>query len=229
MKKFICIVISFSVFSLCYGFYCKSTFQNNGVADLRTVEDVMKLDCNMYVALDEEALENYTSENVEKLIDNLDASPIILIVLPTNNIRQYETQCIQEVTVVKSIRGDVLENEKIFITHSGGPGTYSIPRALPDPLFDDFINLLHAPNKYLIFLEENPLNKYTKDQYFEKIGDVSFSCLNISSDYSISIDKPIETLKLSDFGYSEYFTSNQNVLSRVLEIKHKILAQYDCE
>lgn len=228
MKRFICIIIILPILSLGYGIYCKSTFQNNGVADLRTVEDVMKLNCAMNVSVNEEILEDYTPENIEKLMNDLDDSPVILIVSPTNNIRQYESQCIQEVTVVKSIKGNVLENERIFITHSGGPSNDNMS-SLVTPFFDDFINLLYTPNEYLIFLEENPLNEYTKNQHFEKIGDVIFSCLNITSDYSIPIDEPIETLKLNDFGYSEYFTNNQKVLSRVLEIKHKILAQYDCE
>ena len=79
--------------------------------------------------------------------------------------------------------------------------------------------------QYLIFIVPLALNKYTEMKQY-RFENSLFGSFNITSDYSLPIDKPANQIAYNDFGDSEFLCDTQETLDQILELKHSVLERY---
>lgn len=227
MKKiFLTSVITIMV-GLCIAICFKYNCTNRGIIDIHTIADIQVLNCNVTQMFTEEDVDLFIAD-AENYFRALPENIDIYIVSPTNNITQNDFTMIQEVKIDKVIRGESAQSENIQIVTTGGiyDQVYSYQKYTNDrPLFSGMINILLPDNQYLVFLDQLGINRYTAEKRYY-LARPLFSTYNITSNYSIPIDEPVNTVAYNDFGNSEYLCDTQNTLDQLLAFKKNILDQY---
>lgn len=227
MKKiFLTSVIAIMV-ALCIAIVFRCNCKNRGIIDIHTIEDIKVLNCNVNQMFSEEDVDLFIAD-AENYFSALPENINIYIVSPTNNITQNDFTMIQEVKIDKIIRGECAQSDNIQIVTTGGiyDQIYRYHAYTNDrPLFYGMINILLPNNQYLVFLNQMRINMYTEEKRFY-LARPLFSTYNITSDYSIPIDEPVNTIAYNDFGDSEYLCDTQNTLDHLLAFKKCVLDQF---
>ncbi|GHU43452.1 hypothetical protein FACS1894111_09070 [Clostridia bacterium] len=226
VKHFILAVVGVVVLTIGIGLFCKSHFRDIGISGIRTLSDVKALDCQVGFVIDDEfvegSLKNFSYEN-------FDQAPIALIVSPTNKLRQYNQMNVQEVTVIKSIKGDVPEQSTIRVIHMGGVVHYDFGENKNNftPIFADVMNLMQARNEYLIFLTPYDLNEYTGEADYDIVCMGAFNYFNLTTDGNGVVAKGTTGIScLADFEGAEFLTDTKEHYDTLLEMKHKVIERY---
>lgn len=172
-----------------------------------------------------EVLLNSENDILEKLSGDsmLSHSEVnVLIVRAKDDFTQYSQSYTQTAIVKEVVSGNnSITNQEILIANYFG---------ITKQENNQFIfwgtkgrNIMIPKNEYLIFCEKAEISDYeTKPVY--RILPTTFSCLNVSSDYSKIID--INNNVYKEYVGSEFLVNNEKTLNAVLKIKHDILDIY---
>ncbi len=228
MKKIGFISVIIMVIGLCTGMVFKYHCRDEGIMDICTIEDIRELDCNVNQIFTKEEVASFVNSGKESF-EQLSGEVEIYIVHPMNHFIQYSDTMLQELEIVDVIRGESKENEIIRTVQLGGiydqkynpVDTFENTR----PLFRGMRNLMFPEYQYLIFVEPLALNKYTEMKQY-RFENSLFGSFNITSDYSLPIDKPANQIAYNDFGDSEFLCDTQETLDQILELKHSVLERY---
>ncbi len=227
MKKICFISVIAIIAGLCIAMAFKHHCKNRGIIDLRSIEDIQALNCNVNQLFTEEDVDLFIAD-AEYSFNNLPEDTEIYIVSPSDNIIQYDFTMIQEVEIDKVIRGSSAESDTIQIVTTGGiyDQEYRYYDYANDrPLFYGMTNILFEGNQYLVFLSPLRVNMYTEEKRYN-LAMPLFSTFNLTSDFSIPIDEPVNAIAYNDFGRSEYLCDTQNTLDRLLAFKRSVLDSY---
>ena len=222
-------VIAVSI-AITIGFVSKSTFQDNGIISISKIEDIRLLNCNVnQVFTDSDEFGIYQGEYTMQTLEELGNMAVILRVRPTNNIRQYNFTTTQQVQITAVVKGNAVIGALVELVYSGG-GVYdqkyrSTNYTNDCPIYSGFTNYMLPNNEYLVFVDPLEINEFTDIKRY-KIESPLFCVLNLTSDYSIPVDKPFNELTYNEFCESEFFCRSEKTLNRVLEIKHYIINHY---
>ncbi len=228
MKKIGFISVIIMAVSLCIGMAFKYHCRDEGIMDIRTIGDIRELDCNVNQIFTKEDVTSFVNSG-KKNFNNLSEQTEIYIVRPTNHLIQYNSTMIQELEIIDIVKGKNAKNEIIRVVEWGG--IYDQKHNPVDtfensnPLFWGMRNLLFSEYQYLIFIEPLALNKYTEMKQY-RFENSLFGSFNITSDYSLPIDKPANQIAYNDFGDSEFLCDTQETLDQILELKHSVLERY---
>lgn len=224
MKRICLATIAVLMIGLCVGSVFIRNCADNGILAIRTIEDIQRLDCNVNQIFTEKDVELFIAD-AENYFQNLSEDVEIYIVSPTNNIRQHNFTMTQEAEVVEVIRGDGIENNLLQIVTSGGvyDQKYSFHTYANDrPVFYGMSNLLLPGNQYLVFLKPLKTNAYTETKRYN-FAFALFSSFNLTSDFSLPVDKPIDEVAYNDFGNSEYLCDSPKTLEHILHFKEYVI------
>jgi hypothetical protein len=229
MKKWYILITILTVSSFLMGLICKNSFKDNGIMAIRTIEDVRELNCNLNQLFTEEDTELFISDYSDVLLKELPNDINVLIVKPTNSIRQYNFTITQEVEIVEVLIGRAEIGKAVELVISGG-GVYDQIYKYHNydnsrPLFFGMVNIMFYDNLYLTFVKEMNTSDYTDVKRYQ-IGFPLFGAFNLTDNYSIPIDKPVNTIPYNDFGNSEFLCDSPDTLEKLLKFKQQVIEQF---
>lgn len=226
MKKWLVGMVMLVLLAFGMGMVGKSTFRNSGVIDIKNMEDIRELNCNVNQIFEEETVDMFIPDNPTASFKLMAKQATVMIVKPTNVIRQYNFTMTQEVKVVEVINGEAKAGDIVEIVSSGGVFDQSILKGLRRyengrPVQYSFINLMFEDDYYLVFVQPLEINSYTEKQRYQA-NDI-FSQFNLTSDYSKPIDAPVETIAYNDYGNSEFLCDTQGTVDKLEAFKMEVL------
>lgn len=230
MKRISLLMVIAVSIAVTVGFVSKSTFRDSGIMSISRTEDVRLLNCNVnQIFADSDEFGIFQAEYAERRLEELSNTAFILRATPTDNIRQYNFTATQEVQITAVLKGDAAAGGLVELVYTGG-GVYDQKYRATDytndrPVYSGFCNYMLPGNEYLVFVDALEINEFTDIKRY-KIESPLFCVLNLTSDYSIPVDKPVSELAYNEFGESEFFCQSEKMLNRVLEIKHYIISRY---
>ncbi|MDR1131249.1 MAG: hypothetical protein LBL15_02390 [Oscillospiraceae bacterium] len=228
MKRIIVLSVSFLLIAAVIGLYSNATFKDGGVISISNIEDIRLLNCNITQIFDEDdTFGVFKNAYAEQRLAELNAMDFILVVKPANHIREYNFTLTQRVQIAEVIKGDAAVGEFAELVSSGGVYDQKY-RAIEyfnsRPVYSGFINLLLPDNEYLVFVNALETNELTDLKRY-RIESPFFCVLNLTSDYSRPVDKPVNALTYNDFDESEFFCQSDKIRDRILEVKRHILQE----
>ncbi len=226
MKKWFVGMMVLVVLAFGAGMIGKSTFRNVGVIDIENMEDIRELNCNVNQIFEEETVEKFMVSYPLSRFEEAAKEMTVMIVKPTDVIRQYDFTMTQEVEIVEVINGEVREGEFVEIVSSGGVFDQSILGGYRKynnerPVQYSFVNLMFEDNYYLVFAEALDTNAYSETKRYREA--FTFSQWNLSSDYSKPIDVPLETIAYNDYENSEFLCDTQETVDKLVAFKNEVL------
>lgn len=154
---------------------------------------------------------------VEECLD----SELIVEVIATGNYEYAKENLIQEVKIVKAIKGEIsskLKGKTAYVVGNGwdeGEGQVST----------GFVNYMKKGDHYILFAD----SIVRENQYNSNVIVLAeFGCmryLNISNDYSVVYDTEDATIEYGKVKESEFFSNDEKTLKMMLEKKHEILSE----
>lgn len=231
MKHVALVSIILVLLALSIGLIFKLGFKDNKIISIQSIDDIVGLNCNInQIFSDEDEFGVFQDDYISKIADELDKASSILIVRPTGYIRQYNYTSLQQVEVIEVIRGSASAGDIIELTGTGVFSVYDQKYAAMDydndnPIYSGFVNCMMNRHEYLVFVEDLSLNKISNVKKYW-VESPFFTVLDLTSDYSIPVNKPVNELKYNDFAESEFFCQSEKMLNRLLEIKYYILNRY---
>ena len=205
-----------------FGIWCKNHIPDSGMAGLKKPEDVYATGCTIdYVfgknKRDEKSKYRSFRDYEEEYVEEVAASPIILVGKSTGSLIQYGSSLGQEVEVERVYKGDkLLEGKKIMVYQRDG-----IENRKKGLKFMGIRNLMQKNSRYAIFLKENPYYNSIEKAIWN-LEDGYFSYLNLKD-----VDKkPIKWTKdtpLSEYSDTEFFATSDRLLKQLKRIKREIL------
>jgi hypothetical protein len=102
---------------------------------------------------------------------------------------------------------------------------FAVNYANDRPIYSGFINLMLPDSEYLAFVNPLVINELTEIKRY-RIESPFFCVLNLTSDYSKPVNKPVSETTYNDFGNSEFFCQSEATLNRLLEIKRSIISTF---
>lgn len=227
MKKICLMSIISIVAGLCISIGFKQNIKDMGIAAIQNIEDIRALDCNANQIFTEADVKLFIADAGSKH-GNLSEDVEIYVVTPTNKITQYNFTMLQEVEITETIRGGGTKNDRIQIVTAGGiyDQKYRYYDYTNDrPVYYGMTNILLPGNKYLVFLEQLKINRYTECKRYN-LAMPLFSTFNITSDYSKPVNKPVSEISYNEYGDSEYLCDTSDTIECLLNFKHSILDIY---
>lgn len=226
MKKWFVGMMVLVVLAFGAGMIGKSTFRNVGVIDIENMEDIRELNCNVNQIFEEETVDMFIPDNPTVSFKLMAKQVTVMVVKPTNVIRQYNFTMTQEVEVIEVINGEVEEGDIVEIVSSGGVFDQAILKGLRHyendrPVQYSFVNLMFEDNYYLVFAEALDTNAYSETKRYREA--FTFSQWNLSSDYSKPIDVPLETIAYNDYENSEFLCDTQETVDKLVAFKNEVL------
>jgi len=228
-KKYLLLIGIFLALTIVVGQLFKQNFVDTGITKIAKVEDIKNLNCRLTSVLDSETI-SMIKENLNYSVYNdipwgYDYPLTVLIVTPTNRISQFDYINIQEVRVVRTLKGNILEGGVINVILEGGVLHYDFGSHKGNfvPIFESYVSLMRLENEYLIFLEPNALNDYYPEEYYDIITINMFPYYNITTDNCVYQSG---SYNLNDFGDSEYFTDSQENHNEIVKIKQSIINMF---
>lgn len=230
MKRWFIIMTSLTISSLIIGLIGKHSFVDNGIMGIRTLEDIRKLDCNVNQIFTSKDVDAFINDYPDTFFKNLPDNINVLIVKPTNNIRQYDFTMTQEVKIIEVLIGSANKGSLVELVAGGGiydqkykyiGDNYGNSR----PIYFGMMNIMFPDNLYLVFVNALNTNIYTKTMRYHMAVSL-FSAFNITDDYSIPISKPVNEILYNDFGNSEFLCDSYNTLEKLLELKKQVINQF---
>lgn len=154
---------------------------------------------------------------VEECLD----SELIVEVIATGNYEYAKENLIQEVKVVKAIKGEIsskLKGKTAYVVGNGrdeGEGQVST----------GFVNYMKKGDHYILFAD----SIVRENQYNSNVIVLAeFGCmryLNISNDYSVAYDTDDATIEYGKVKESEFFSNDEKTLKKMIDTKHEILSE----
>lgn len=228
MKRWYILIAVLTFSSFIIGLICKSSFKDNGIMGIRTIEDVRALNCNVNQLFTKEDTELFISEYSDILLKQLPDDINVLIVKPTNSLRQYNFTMTQEVEIIEVLSGSAESGEFVELVTAGGVYDQKYNHHNYDnsrPVFYEMYNIMLSDNLYLAFVKEMNTSSYT-DKPLYAMGFPIFWAFNLTDNYSLPIDKPENTIHYNDFGNSEFLCDSPDTLEKLLNFKYQVMEQF---
>lgn len=218
LKKIFLFLILVSVLG---GLIFKMGSVNCGIARLSHIEDLQDYDIILNYAWSESDAADLT-KNVSGGHYGVESAHVIAVVSPTGNFIQTEGSIGQEFTVDQVLTGgDRIAAEKRYYVYKYF-GFYPIDGKIE---FCSEINLMIPGNKYLIFMEASPLNKYQKEDIFLLVSE-NFGYVKIDAEPTKTIDADYREYQFTDFKEYEFFSTSDTVTDRLNEGRKELLERY---
>ena len=219
-----------TISALLMGLIGKHSFRDNGVMGIRTLEDVRMLDCNVNQIFTRKDVDAFINDLSVTFSKNLPDNTNVLIVKPTNNIRQYDFTMTQEVKIIEVLTGSAEKGSLVELVAGGGVydqrykyigDNYKNSR----PIYFGMMNIMFPDNLYLVFVNALNANNYTDTMRYRMAFSL-FSAFNITDDYSIPIDKSANVISYNDFDNSEFLCESYDTLEKLLKFKQQVIDQF---
>ena len=222
IKRNIFVLIGVFLFVTMIGQIGKCHFKNIGLCDINCLEDMDRYSF-FFESVDSEEEAIYYEKYKDKYIKKMGEHQMIYVATPTGNYKMGTSTGMQEVRVIRVIRGSKeLENNCVWI--DGMPG---LAYGEEDELYMDmFLNYMQKDNEYLIFCDAyGPINlKGQKNCSKYYATDSIFGYVNITNRENTGkiIDKNQKyTMKeLDDY---EFFADCKDVLEKKQAIKEELI------
>lgn len=228
MKRWFILMTVLTISALLMGLIGKHSFRDNGVMGIRTLEDVRMLDCNVNQIFTRKDVDAFINDLSVTFSKNLPDNTNVLIVKPTNNIRQYDFTMTQEVKIIEVLTGSADKGSLVELVADGGVydqkykyHNYENSR----PIYFAMMNIMFPDNLYLVFVNALNINNYTETMRYRMAFSL-ISAFNITDDYSITIDKPANEIRYNDFGNSEFLCDSYDTLEKLIKFKQQVIDQF---
>ena len=218
VKKLFLFLILVSVLG---GFIFKIESVDCGISRFSHIEDLPDYDITLNYAWSESDEDGLTKDSFGDHY-GVDSAQVIAVVSPTGNFIQTEGSIGQEFTVNKVIKGgNQITAEKRYYVYKYS-GFYPIDGKIE---FCSDINLMMPGNKYLIFMEASPLNKYQKEDTF-LLASENFGYVKIDAEQTKTINADYREYQLADLEEYEFFSTSDTVTDRLNEGRKELLECY---
>jgi hypothetical protein len=212
--------------ALTAGLIAMNTTTNSGLKDIDTVTEFQQINAEMIKYSSEKIVESDMIEYLKSTISvdslSLHSPRQVIVVAPTENIKQYYGSFMQEVIVKDVIEGDdSIIDKKIHIAAIGGldiiDGTITMLSSYGN-------NIMLPGNDYLVFCEIAETSDYMEIPLYRAMPSM-LSWLNLNSDYSKSIESDSDAL-YSEYNDSEFLGCTQVALDATLKAKSEVINEY---
>ncbi len=226
MKRFVYLQVFIVLLGLLIGLVGRYTFKDEGVAGISCVEDIEKLDCNLYYLYTDAEYESYKGDYFQGLIKECDEASDVLVVEPTDKIIQNDFSILQEAKVISSIKGGAKENDIILFQSIGGVSTEFSDAGKygnNNPVIFHFpASFMQQGNRYLVFCETTAINNYVKEKIYHR-KTTFFPYLNLTKNDSHYVK---DSISYNAFKDSEFFCDSERMLELVMKYKKEIVNKY---
>lgn len=229
MKKyFYWIVLGIFLISLLAAFVLVRTAPDCGLAEVRSVSDLMDKQVRMEWATgdpspDVSYIPNYATgirNGTESIIQQAKECALVVLATAGEKLDVTDGTTGQEVTVDRVLQGTgITAGESCMIWRS-----YCLQEMDGEITFREVTNILEPGKQYLICLEENPLNEKTKTKNFP----VSFSSGLIPADGTKveALPKGMRTAEFREFAGYPQFAATEEIAQALNEQNQAILAAF---
>ena len=229
MKKyFYWMVLGIFLISLLAAFVLVRTAPDCGLAEVRSVSDLMDKQVRMEWATgdpspDASYIPNYATgirNGMESIIQQAKECALVVLATAGEKLDVTDGTTGQEVTVDRVLQGTgITAGESCMIWRS-----YCLQEMDGEITFREVTNILEPGKQYLICLEENPLNEKTKTKNFP----VSFSSGLIPADGTKveALPKGMRTAEFREFAGYPQFAATEEIAQALNEQNQAILAAF---
>lgn len=192
-----------------------------GISRLSCIEDLQNSDITLNYAWSESDAADLTKDASGNLY-GVGSAQVIAVVIPVGNFIQTEGSIGQEVTVEKVLKGEdqVAAGERCYVYKYFG--FYPVDGKIE---FCDDINLMIPGNKYLIFMDASPLNKYQKEDTFI-LASENFGYIKIDAEPTKTLDADYGRYQLADLEAYEFFSTSETVTESLNAARRELLESY---
>ena len=128
MKRFVIVQCAIILTALIIGMCNRLSFKDAGIMDVRNVQDLDKLDCNISEMFTDDMYDEWSSDDFQnERIELCKNAENVIIVEPLDELRCYGMNMLQKVQVKECIKGNIEKDSIIWINKSGGPSRESVP------------------------------------------------------------------------------------------------------
>lgn len=154
--------------------------------------------------------------------DGVDAAGVIAVVSPTGNFIQTEGSIGQEFNVDQVLRGghQISPDKNYYVYKSSG--FYPADRNIE---YCCNINLMMPEHKYLIFMNESPLNEYQKKKAFLLASEI-LGYVRIDAALTETLKENDREYNFADLGEYEFFSASDAVTVILNEKRKELLEKY---
>jgi hypothetical protein len=218
MRKFVFIWAVIIVFFLCGGLLAKANFQDFGIGDLRTTDDVVSKEIDIHYTVDEEYYGSMM-KYPEQFLENAEEAPIVVIGKSTGKLVQHDTLFGQEIYISEIIKGDQrLLKEKVYAYELGG---FQVMKGRP--CYYGGVSIMKPNATYLCFLSPTNWGMMFDEKGYELTGGF-FSYLNITTIHDSFVIK--RENKFHDVWRSEFLSDTKKIVDQMNQVKEQLLTEY---
>lgn len=221
MKKKISINMILATFILLatviFGIVFRMKMPNCGLADITHFSNIPKGKITLDYALGDDHF-----GSPEEMREKIDEAPVIALVAPTGKIRQTEASIGQEIVIKKIIRGgeNISTEQKSYVYQPFGFGL------IHDKIkFQNVLNVMNPDFEYLIFMDESPLNEYSKEPAFLLYSNY-MGYLRIGGTETKTLKKKYKKYDFTELKDYEIFSVSEEVTNTFHTIKKDVLKEY---
>lgn len=224
-KIFIIISSAVIVIGLSVGIYCARSFTDCSLSSVTSINDLSKYDIkNDYIMGkdDEDRMCKHYSEEFQLYIDDYKDTPIVAIVKSTEKFRQFTNSYMQEIDVIKVMKGEeyIKKDTKVSLFEYGG-FKYSDGCLI----YQNCINIMKPDSEYLIFLEPSDLNKYKGKNSYSLYKSSCFSYICLERGSEMEVYNPKNT-NIYNYIKLTQNTTSKKIAESIAYAEDKIIAEF---
>lgn len=227
MKKyFYWMVLGIFLISLLAAFVLVRTAPDCGLAEVRSVSDLMDKQVRMEWATgdpspDVSYIPNYATgirNGMESIIQQAKECALVVLATAGEKLDVTDSTMGQEVTVDRVLQGTgITAGESCMIWRS-----YCLQEMDGEITFREVTNILEPGKQYLICLEENPLNEKTKTKNFP----VGVAMIPADGTKVEALPKGMRTAEFREFAGYPQFAATEEIAQALNEQNQAILAAF---
>ena len=229
MKRFVIVQCAIILTALIIGMCNRLSFKDAGIMDVRNVQDLDRLDCNISEMLTDDMYDEWSSDDFQnERIELCKNAENVIIVEPLDELRCYGMNMLQKVQVKECIKGNIEKDSIIWINKSGGPSRESVPHEYDNDALVyilNFSDVMRTDMEYIAMLNsEQTIAEYLDIPIYNGTDSI-FTYFAINNT-NIPVEKDIEDIKLSELKNCDIFAQSQKTLDCIEQIKHEVLTEY---